>query len=61
MLTCLIRIKVELFKLAIFEEEYISYCTDFFKKRSGLGGYGSRGTPVPISNTEVKPTCADGT
>lgn len=25
-----------------------------------LGGYNSWGTPVPIPNTEVKTTCADG-
>ena len=25
-----------------------------------LGGYNGWGTPVPISNTEVKSTCADG-
>ena len=26
-----------------------------------FGGYSSRVTPDPISNSEVKPTCADGT
>jgi hypothetical protein len=26
-----------------------------------LGGYGGGGTPVPIPNTEVKPSCGDGT
>ena len=25
------------------------------------GGYGGRATPDPISNSEVKPACADGT
>ena len=27
----------------------------------GFGGYGGGVTPVPIPNTEVKPTSADGT
>ena len=31
------------------------------KKEFYVGDYSGRGTPVPISNTEVKPTKADGT
>ncbi len=31
------------------------------KKGFYLGGYGGRGIPVSIPNTEVKSTCANGT
>ena len=31
-----------------------------FRECQNLGGFGGRGTPVPISNTAVKPPSADG-
>ena len=50
------------FELDLLDDCSYSLCLDsIVKSESFPGGDGGGVTPVPISNTEVKPSSADGT